>query len=115
MSGLVQVPAWELQEFLVNAAAWMRQTMAMIGIIFGIIMLVWGAIVIGKGLMSSGQQPVPWMKGLALIVLGGVLAFGTWNTLYQSVGKGMNTTITNMGDKKGQDAKPETVLAGFLR
>ena len=108
---IVNIPAWELQQFLTNAAKYMRVTMSLIGIILGIVALVWGFVTILKGLMSSGQREVPWMKGIALILLGGVVAFGTWNTLYSAVGKGMNTTITNMGNGNAGQANPETVLA----
>ena len=111
MTSLMNVPAWELQDFLQNAAKYMRVTMSLIGIILGIVALVWGFITILKGLMSSGQREVPWMKGIALILLGGVVAFGTWENLYSSVGKGMNTTITNMGNGTSKTADPQTVLA----
>ena len=108
---IVNIPAWELQQFLTNAAKYLRVTMSLIGIILGIVALVWGFVTILKGLMASGQREVPWMKGIALILLGGVVAFGTWNTLYSAVGKGMNTTITNMGNGNAGQANPETVLA----
>ena len=38
----VNIPGWELQQFLTNTAKYARQTMAMIGIIIGIVTLVWG-------------------------------------------------------------------------
>lgn len=109
------IPAWELQDFLKNSAGYMRDTMSWIGIILGIVGLVWGFAVILKGLMSSNGQPTPWMKGLALIIIGGVMAFGSWKGLYSDVGKGMNKTITNMGGGNSKEAAPETILAGMIK
>lgn len=107
----VNIPGWELQQFLTNTAKYARQTMAMIGIIIGIVTLVWGFVIIAKGLLSSNGQPTPWLKGISAIIFGGVLAFGTWQSLYRSVGSGMNKTITNMGDGTSDEAKIGVVMA----
>ena len=63
-------------------------------------MLVWGFVIIGKGFFAQQGQPVPWGKGFAAICIGGILAFGTWGSLYEQVGKGMNNTVVNMGNGK---------------
>lgn len=97
---MYSIPAWELQTFLKNAFSYVKDTAALAGAIIGAVLLVWGFIIIGKGFFAQQGQPVPWGKGFAAIAVGGILAFGTWNTLYRQVGNGMNHTVTNMGDGK---------------
>lgn len=97
---MYSIPAWELQAFLKSAFSYIKDTAALAGAILGAVLLVWGFVIIGKGFFAQQGQPVPWGKGFAAIIIGGVLAFGTWNTLYKQVGTGMNHTITNMGDGK---------------
>ena len=97
---MYSIPAWELQEFLKGAFKYIRDTAALAGAILGAVLLVWGFVIIGKGFFVQQGQPVPWGKGFAAIIIGGILAFGTWNSLYKQVGQSMNNTVTNMGNGK---------------
>lgn len=97
---MYSIPAWELQEFLKGAFKYIRDTAALAGAILGAVLLVWGFVIIGKGFFAQQGQPVPWGKGFAAIIIGGILAFGTWNSLYKQVGQSMNNTVTNMGNGK---------------
>lgn len=99
MTSLISpVPAWELLKFLQGAGNYTKLIMPAIGLIVGSVCLVWGFIVIAKGLMSSSGQPTPWMKAISLIFVGGLLAFSGGFNLYENIGKGMKTTVDNMGN-----------------
>lgn len=99
MTSLISpVPAWELLKFLQGAGNYTQLIMPAIGLIVGSVCLVWGLIIVAKGLMSSSGQPTPWMKAIALIFIGGLLAFSQGFDLYTNIGKGMKTTVDNMGN-----------------
>lgn len=99
MTSLISpVPAWELLKFLRGAGNYTQLIMPAIGLIIGSVCLVWGFIVIAKGLMSSSGQPTPWLKAIALIFVGGLLAFSGGFNLYKNIGSGMKDTVDMMGN-----------------
>lgn len=99
MTSLISpVPAWELLKFLQGAGNYTQLIMPAIGLIMGSICLVWGFVVVAKGLMSSSGQPTPWAKAIALIFIGGLLAFSGGFDLYTNIGKGMKDTVDKMGN-----------------
>src|SRR5699024_9392039 len=99
MTSLISpVPAWELLKFLQGAGNYTQLIMPAIGLIIGSVCLVWGFVVVAKGLMSSSGQPTPWVKAIALIFVGGLLAFSGGFDLYTNIGKGMKDTVDKMGN-----------------
>lgn len=108
--GLNAIPAWELQRFLTNGIKYAKDTITMVAMLVGVVVLAWGFIMIAKGFFSRDGQQVPWFKGACAIVVGGVMAFGTWHSLYSQVGNGMNNTITNMGNGTSHGATPSMVM-----
>lgn len=99
MTSLISpVPAWELLKFLQGAGNYTQLIMPAIGLIIGSVCLVWGFVVVAKGLMSSNGQPTPWVKAIALIFVGGLLAFSGGFDLYTNIGKGMMDTVDKMGN-----------------
>lgn len=99
MTSLISpVPAWELLKFLQGTGNYTQLIMPAIGLIIGSVCLVWGFVVVAKGLMSSSGQPTPWVKAIALIFVGGLLAFSGGFDLYTNIGKGMKDTVDKMGN-----------------
>lgn len=99
---LYSIPAWDVQKFLGNAHVYMRVTMALLAAVFGAVALIWGFVLVVKGLMSSNGQPVPWVKAIALIIIGGAMDVASYSSLYSDIAGNMNKTITNMGNGTGQ-------------
>ena len=68
---------WNFNNFVENAKTKISTIGAGIVVLMGMIMLVVGAIKIGKGLMTHGQGQTNWVINILLIVVGGMfVAFG---------------------------------------
>lgn len=68
---------WTFDNFVDNAKEKIGNIGAGIVVLMGMIMLVVGAIKIGKGLMTHGQGQTNWVINILLIVVGGLfVAFG---------------------------------------
>lgn len=68
---------WTFDNFVENAKSKISSIGAGIVVLMGMIMLVVGAIKIGKGLMTHGQGQTNWVINILLIVVGGLfVAFG---------------------------------------
>ena len=68
---------WTFDNFVDNAKEKISSIGAGIVVLMGMIMLVVGAIKIGKGLMTHGQGQTNWVINILLIVVGGLfVAFG---------------------------------------
>jgi hypothetical protein len=69
--------SWNFDNFVENAKEKIGNIGAGIVVLMGMIMLVVGAIKIGKGLMTHGQGQTNWVINILLIVVGGLfVAFG---------------------------------------
>ena len=66
-------------------------------VIIGLVMVIAGVFKIAKGLMSHGQGQVNWVLNIALILIGGVLAFGSGWAILEQMGTGTETTLNELG------------------
>ena len=67
--------SWSIEKFAENAKEKIGQWGGLIIILMGLLMMVVGAIKIGKGLMTHGQgQPTNWVINILLVVAGGCFA-----------------------------------------
>ena len=71
---------WDLEQFAENAKEKIAQWGGLIIILLGLLMMVVGAVKIGKGLMTHGQgQPTNWVINILLVVAGGCFAVFGFN------------------------------------
>ena len=97
-TSLLGMPAWELSHFIQNANNYATVIFPGIIMILGVAGVCWGLGLLIKGWMGGQQSgPVPYGRAIALLLVGGAAAFGTWKNLYRSIGSGSQHTITNMG------------------
>ena len=78
---------WSLDNFVENAKEKIGQWGAAIIVLMGLIMMVVGAVKIGKGLMSHGQgQQTNWVINILLVVAGGLFTVFGFN-LFKNFGE----------------------------
>lgn len=74
------IAEWNLGDFVKNSKEKIAEWGGAIIVIMGLIMMLVGAVKIGKGLMSHGQgQPPNWVINILLVVAGGaftIFGFG---------------------------------------
>lgn len=96
---------WDLGNFLQNATKTLQTWGNYFIILLGVVMVVWAAWLIGKGLMTHGKgQPTNWFMAIGLLILGGAFMVGgfSWVSGIASSGKqtiddlGTGTTILPM-------------------
>ena len=62
---------------------------------FGVILIVVGAIFLGSNLLAKGQPKTPWVIVALMFVVGGVFAFGGIS-MFMSAGQAANETVKDV-------------------
>lgn len=90
--------SWSIDSFLKNLQNSLGTWAQFIVVIIGLIMLVVGIFQVARGMMSSGRGQTNWFLAIALIFIGGALAFsGGWG-IVRKVSKSGQETINDLGD-----------------
>lgn len=87
--------AWDLSSFLQNAKTQFQTWGGYFLAVLGIIMIIVGLYQLGSGLMSDRKQ-VEWVKVIALLLIGGVLAVSGVNVI-TNIADGGSATIKDLG------------------
>lgn len=88
---------WSLDKFVENAKDKIGQWGAAIIVLMGLVMMVVGAVKIGKGLMSHGQgQPTNWVINILLVVAGGLFTVFGFN-LFKNFGEMAAQDLDQLG------------------
>lgn len=88
---------WNLEQFAENAKEKIAQWGGLIIILLGLLMMVVGAVKIGKGLMTHGQgQPTNWVINILLVVAGGCFAVFGFN-LFRNFGEMAAQDLEQLG------------------
>ena len=88
---------WDLEQFAENAKEKIAQWGGLIIILLGLLMMVVGAVKIGKGLMTHGQgQPTNWVINILLVVAGGCFAVFGFN-LFRNFGEMAAQDLEQLG------------------
>lgn len=95
---------WDVNTLLQNLNTALNSWGSGIVTIIGLVMVIVGVYKIGKGLMSHGQGQVNWVLNIALIIIGGMLAWsGGWGLVSQ-FSNGAQKTINDLGGGGGGGA-----------
>lgn len=95
-----QETTWTFDNFVNNARDKIGSIGAGIVVLMGMIMLVVGAVKIGKGLMTHGQGQTNWVINILLIVVGGLfVAFGF--SLFFNAGGMFAKEVVDLGGTGG--------------
>lgn len=62
---------------------------------FGVILIVVGAVFFGSNLLAKGQPKTPWVIVALMFVVGGVFAFGGVS-IFMSAGQASNETVKDI-------------------
>lgn len=62
---------------------------------FGVILIVVGAVFLGSNLLAKGQPKTPWVIVALMFVIGGVFAFGEIS-IFMSAGQASNETVKDI-------------------
>ena len=62
---------------------------------FGVILIVVGAVFLGSNLLAKGQPKTPWVIVALMFVIGGVFAFGGIS-IFMSAGQASNETVKDI-------------------
>lgn len=92
---------WDLNSLLQNLNTSMNTWGSLIVTIIGLVMVIVGVYKIAKGLMSHGQGQVNWVLNIALIVIGGMLAWSSGWSLVKDFAGGAKDTIEELGGGGG--------------
>lgn len=88
---------WTIDNFLNNLSTRLSDWGKLIVVVLGIAMLIVGIFNIAKGMMGGGRGQVNWVLNIALIVVGGALAFsGGWDLL-TNISKGTGKSLNDLG------------------
>lgn len=93
---LAQGDSWDLESFFENASEYAKVAGGALLVLVGVIMIIWGGVLLGKKLMSE-QARENWLKIALLIIAGGALAFGGI-TIIMKFAKGGNETVEKFGN-----------------
>lgn len=88
---------WSVDNLLNNLNSSLNNWAVILVAIVGVVMCIVGVFKIAKGLMSKGQGQVNWVLNIALILIGGALAFGGGWGLVSSLSSGAEDTLNNLG------------------
>lgn len=87
--------AWDLSTFLQNVKTQFQTWGGYFLAVLGILMIIVGLYQLGSGLMSDRKQ-VEWVKVIALLLIGGVLAVSGVNVI-TNIADGGSATIKDLG------------------
>lgn len=88
---------WSIEKFAENAKEKIGSWGGLIIVLMGLLMMVVGAVKIGKGLMSHGQgQPTNWVINILLVVAGGCFAVFGFN-LFRNFGEMAAKDLNELG------------------
>lgn len=62
---------------------------------FGVVLIVVGAVFLGSNLLAKGQPKTPWVIVALMFVVGGVFAFGGVS-IFMSAGQASNETVKDI-------------------
>lgn len=93
---LAQSDSWDLETFFENSAEYAKVVGGALLVFVGVVMIIWGGVLLGKKLMSE-QARENWLKIALLIIAGGALAFGGI-TIIMKFAKGGNETVEKFGN-----------------
>ncbi len=79
-------------------------------IIVGLVMVVAGVIQVAKGLMSGGRAQTNWVVALALLFVGGMLAFSGGWAILKDIGTGAKSTLDTLGGGGEKTTTPSTSI-----
>lgn len=105
---------WELGQFLVNLKDTVKTWGSGFIMLFGVVMIIFGAYQICKGFIGGGRAQISWGMTIGCLLIGGCFLAGGWN-LMSNISKGAGNSIQNIGesgngknlslDGEGQDKK----------
>ena len=88
---------WTIDQFLKNLNTSLTGWGRLLVTVLGVAMLIVGIFNIAKGMMGGGRGQVNWVLNIALIVVGGALAFsGGWDLL-TNISKGTGESLNSLG------------------
>lgn len=88
---------WSLDKFVENSKGKLAQWGGAIIVLLGMIMMIVGAVKIGKGLMSHGQgQQTNWVINILLVVAGGLFTVFGFN-LFRNFGQMAAQDLNELG------------------
>lgn len=97
---LATAGSWSISGLLTAARNSVAGYVQVIIVIIGVVMVGVGVYQFAKNLISHGKGQTNWVVTIMLIAVGGMLMLtGGWSVL-ESIGKGSQTTIDDLG--KGQ-------------
>lgn len=62
---------------------------------FGVVLIIAGAVFLGSNLLAKGQPKTPWFIVVLMFVVGGVFAFGGVS-IFMSAGQASNETVKDI-------------------
>lgn len=62
---------------------------------FGVVLIIVGAVFLGSNLLAKGQPKTPWVIVALMFVVGGVFAFGGVS-IFMSAGQASNETVQDI-------------------
>lgn len=89
---------WSLDSFLNRVKDKLSGWGGILIVIIGIVMIIAGVYQIAKGLAGHGKAQISWPIAILLVVLGGVFVAISSIALFENIGKGMQTTIEDLGN-----------------
>ena len=103
---------WTIDNFLKNLNGRLNTWGGLIVTVLGVVMLIVGIFNIAKGMMGGGRGQVNWVLNIALIVVGGALAFsGGWQLL-TDISKGTGQSLNDLGTSSnaGNAGNPTSMI-----
>lgn len=62
---------------------------------FGVVLIIVGAVFLGSNLLAKGQPKTPWVIVALMFIIGGVFAFGGIS-IFMSAGQASNETVKDI-------------------
>lgn len=95
---------WSINTFLTTLNTSLNNWGSLFVTCVGVVMVIVAVVKIAKGLMSHGQGQVNWVLNIALLLIGGMLAWsGGWGII-GDMSEGANDTLNELGGGGGGGA-----------
>lgn len=88
---------WNLNTFLTTLNSSLNNWGSLFVTCVGVVMVIVAVVKIAKGLMSHGQGQVNWVLNIALLLIGGMLAWSGGWSLISDMSAGANDTLNELG------------------